>query len=170
MTVGAGFDPSISSLGLGVVRRAASRYAVVWAKTIRTSTKEAFELRCDVIVDALSAMLHAEQPSFLAIEDQRFVQAGKWREGEFQSNNGKTLVVQGLAQATARVYRIPVILVQPQRVKIAVLGSGNRQAKKIDLQRALERLTGEWLSQDSADGVATAIAGCQKWVVGRRAA
>jgi crossover junction endodeoxyribonuclease RuvC len=173
MTVGAGFDPSIASAGIGAVRRTAKGYELLDAIVVRTTAHQPIEERLAIIFSGLSMLLRTHMPAFLAIEDQAGVQAGlriKGRDGrEVQANSSKTIMVVGLAIGCAKAYGVPWFFRRPQTVKLAVCGHGGANADKRQVQRAIELLTGTWLQQDKADAVATAIAGCQHWAAGRAA-
>jgi Holliday junction resolvasome RuvABC endonuclease subunit len=170
VTVGLGFDPGIASPGIGVVRRLARGYALVSVAVPRTLPSAGFETRCDVIVDALTQAIREHAPAFVAFEDQTRVKTAAWLKGEINhASSFSPLIVQGLALACARIYRVPVIKIQPMSAKLAVLGKGNRAASKREVQEAVFRLTGTRASQDGADAIAVAVAGFQRWTR-RRAA
>jgi Holliday junction resolvasome RuvABC endonuclease subunit len=169
LTVGLGFDPGIRSPGIGVVRRTARGYALVSVAVPRTLPTAGFEQRCDVIVDALSLAMREHMPAFVAFEDQTRAIVAAHERGEVNASNAGPLIVQGLVIAAARIYRVPVIKIQPMSAKLAVLGKGNRAASKHQVQEAVLRITGSRVPQDGADAIAVCIAGFQRWTR-RRAA
>lgn len=171
--VAAGFDPGMSP-GIAAVTRTANGYQLLHAGTLRTTASQPFEQRCAYIFRHLSLLLRTHSPSILAIEDQRGVQAGLRMRGadgrEVHAGSSKTLIMVGLAIGCAEAYGVPWCLVQPKRVKIAVLGKGHGSAEKKQVQAAIEAITGKRVAQDAADASAIAIAGAQFWAGGRRAA
>lgn len=157
----AGFDPSIASAGLCVLERRPNGYRKLHHQVIRTKSADRPAVRVATIWDALSDAFRRYHPSCLVIEDQRGVQAGKHRDGEFTVDNSKTVGVAYVAMACARFFRIDVVEVQPKTAKIAVLGKGSGSADKRQVQAIVERLVGEKLPLDASDAATMAIHGFQ---------
>lgn len=164
----AAMDPGISTPGFAVVTRGPSSYQcpyrVLDSDSMHTTPEDGdLAERCSVIWDALSLLLRVHTPDLLAIEEQANTSAGAWREGRFSADNSKTHVTVGLAIGCARAYRVPVMLIRPQTVKVAVCGKGGANAKKQQVQEAVFRLTGQRVAQARADAIAIGIAGAQRW-------
>lgn len=161
----AGFDPGIAAAGLGAVRRDPDRYRVIEAKCVRTKASDSLADRCGKIWDALSLLFRTHTPDVLTIEEQQGAQAGAYREGDFNSDNSKTHVTVGLAIGCGRAYRVPVLVIGPRTLNVAVLGTGNANADKHQVQRAIELLCGVRLAQAQADAVKIAIGGAKRWQI-----
>lgn len=160
----AGFDPGITSPAITCTRRKpGGGYEYVDHAVIRTNTSDRDLDRYDQIFDEVSRLLIVHRPSLFVLEEQRTTQVGKQRDGEFNANNGKTLIVFGAALGAARAYRIPREEVHPKRVKIAVLGKGNGAADKKQVQAIVEKVLGKKLPQDAADAAAMSIYGHRIW-------
>lgn len=155
-----GFDPGIASPACTVVRaKAGGGYERLHHEVIRTSTADPDLMRYRRIFDAVGAVLRQHAPACMVIEEQLTVQVAKQGQGEFNGNNGKTLISFGAALGAAFAYGVTPHVVRPQTIKIAVLGPGNKAADKKQVQRAVEVVLGVKLPQDAADAGAMAIYG-----------
>ena len=161
-----GFDPGIASPGLALVGRKVGGYKLLAHRVIRTTPTKNRQPspteRYDMIIDALCEMIITHRPTELVIEEQAGVQAGAFKQKIKNANNSKTMVVVGLARAVARVYRVPVFEVRPQRAKLAVCGPKSSSAKKSEVQTAVSRLIGQTIPQDASDAAALAVARFQE--------
>jgi crossover junction endodeoxyribonuclease RuvC len=159
-----GYDPGISNPGVVALRRTPAGYELVKAVSVHTDSKDDIEQRCNEISDALSEVIRGTHPTLLAIEDVLGVSSRSRRSKKlgFNASNDKTLLTMGIAIAVARVYRIPVVRVQPRSAKLAVLGKGHANAEKKQVQEFVNRLLGTKLGQTCTDAAALAIAGCQR--------
>lgn len=162
-----GVDPGITSPGLSVVRRKPNGgYEVLHHKVVRTkkgdSTKAPIHLRCRGLWDELESAVRKHRPALIVLEEQQGAQVGAQRRGDFNSNNGKTLVTVGVVIGIGYAYGVPLLGVTPQQSKIALLGKGNGSADKKTVQAAVRRLTGKDIPQDAADATAIAIFGHQR--------
>jgi crossover junction endodeoxyribonuclease RuvC len=179
--VAAGFDPGIGASGLGAIARDGQRFALEHIETIRTDPADPLQDRVCEIFDKVGAVLRRLNPVCLAIENQlRVAAAARGRQGAamaamragrpppkqlgFNASNDQTLVVMGAAMGAARAYGIPIVMLEPQEGKTAVLGPGHSNAEKEHVRAALERLFPEQrrASLNGWDAVSLAIGGEQK--------
>ncbi len=153
-----GVDPSIAACGIGAVDRRTRE--VIDLATVRTDTSMTDAARFAYIYRRICSAIRSCKAQALAVEEQRFVQAGKRNAGKSHSDKSKTIVVYGLAIGAALAHGIPVFTPSPQQVKIAVLGKGAGNADKARVKAAVHRMLGtdERFSKDAADAVAAACA------------
>ena len=168
----AGGDPSITAFGLAIAeRRGGALPRVIELETIRTTTDLPDPERYHVIFNRVGRVIREHHVQLFAIEEQRGVQVGKWQrqqsEGvQIKADNTKTLIAVGAALGAAFAYGADVVFVQPQSVKVAVLGPGSRTASKEQVAARLEamiRAAGiKRFSKDASDALAIAITGESK--------
>ncbi len=158
----AGFDPGVTNPAVACVRRTATGYELLAAKTARTKPSDPLELRLRVIWELVSSLIRSFQPAVLGIERQAGAQVGAWRNQEFNADNSKTLWTCGVALGAALAYGAEPRILDPKTAKIAVLGKGYGNADKKTVQAWCEAITGAKLSQAAADAVALAIAASQR--------
>jgi crossover junction endodeoxyribonuclease RuvC len=159
-----GGDPGIGDGGAAVIERiGAEAPRVLHVSTISTDTKQSIDERIGVIFDRFGALVREFHPDAIALEEQRGVQVGKWREGkEFNSDNSKTHYATCALVCAAWAYGCKrVVWVTPQQLKIAVLGKGGRVGSKDAVKEAvrgmIERGGFKRFSGHAADAVAAAI-------------
>lgn len=161
-----GIDPGISQPGAAAVRRLGSGerfpYRVLAARSVKTDTKAGLVDRVFEIWDLYSGLVREFCPELLAVERQADVMAAARRGAVgFNSSNHQTMATVGAAIGVARAYCLPCIEIGKRTINSAVANKGN--AEKHEIQRAVELLTGERISQAKADAVAAAIAGGKRW-------
>lgn len=154
-----GFDPGITSPGIGVVTPVSGAFRLLHHKVVRTKSSDSLRVRLAQIWQELSSVLNRFQVDGLAIEEQQGAQVGAWKKQEFNADNSKTLLTVGVAQGCAMAYGVPWLFVRPQESKVAVLGPKKGSAEKSEVQAAVLSLTGVQVPQDAADAIAHAIAG-----------
>lgn len=172
-----GVDPGISSPGAAAVRRMGSSerwpYCVLAARSITTDPKARRVERVWAFHDLVSELVREFAAELVAVEEQADLMAASRRNPGrvgFNASNHSTMATVGAAIGIARAYRVECMEIRKQTINVAVLGpGGGAAAEKRDVQQAVERLTGRWLSQAKADAVAAAIAGCQRWAMQVRA-
>jgi Holliday junction resolvasome RuvABC endonuclease subunit len=158
----AGFDPGITSPGIGLIRPVSGGFELLFHKVVRTKSTDPLRERLNKIFRELSTVLVQNKVDGLAIEEQRGAQVGAFKAQEFNADNSKTLLTVGVAIGCALAYGVPWLFVRPQESKCAVLGRKKGSAEKAEVQAAILRLTGVKVPQDAADAGAHAIAGSMR--------
>lgn len=156
-----GYDPGLTASGIVIVARIPNGYRCVHKQTVRKKSGEPLHVSLERIGSALGLAIVKHRPAGLTYESQLAVQAGKSKKREMNSNNGKTLMCVGVAIGTALAMGVPIVDRAPQQVKIAVLGPGNGNAEKKQVQKMAQKILGLTLTQDEADAAAAAICGLQ---------
>lgn len=176
MTVSVGIDPGLAASGFGVIRREGSRLNWIEAGTITTDSARPLVERERLIFWSLTRVLREHCPDVLGIEDQSGVSAGARmaakraleaaRRGQevksfgFNASNDGVIEVVGIIKAAAFAARVPIVMLQPRSVKVALLGPGAGKADKDAIKAHVARLFPDLarVSSHAADGFAIAIA------------
>lgn len=142
-----GIDPSIAAVGLGVLELDGLKRTLVHAETVRTDSKAPLEDRLVEIGERVGVVVRTHHPQFAGIEELRFVNAGEHQLGRTNVDNSKSFLAGGAAFNACQVYGCRARFVNPQRVKVAVLGPGRgrmprpRNEREVHAQRQeLKRL------------------------------
>ncbi len=175
MTIAVGTDPGLAALGFGVIRRDGRRLFWEEAGTITTDSARPLIERQRVIFWSLTRVLREHRPAVLGIEDQSGVSAGARmavkrqleaaRRGQevkgfgFNASNDGVIEVVGIIKAAAFAARVPVVMLQPRSIKVAVLGPGGGKADKDQIKAKIAQLFPDIgrISSHAADGFAAAI-------------
>lgn len=170
-----GLDPGLASLGFGAISRDGRRLEWLEAGTVTTDSARPLLEREQHIWETVTALLREHHPDCVGVEDQSGVSAGARMAAKRQleaarrgqdvkgfgfnaSNDGVTEVV-GIIKAAAFAARLPVVMLQPRSVKVALLGAGGGKADKSQIKIAIDRLFPDLgrISSHAADGLAIAI-------------
>ena len=164
-----GLDPSIAAAGLAAIDRPNAGPPVLLSlETIRTASDLPDVDRYHTIFTRVGLVIRTHHVQLLAIEEQRGVNVGLYQREDpgYNADNSKTLIAVGAAMGAAFAYGASVIFVQPQSVKVALLGPGSRSASKEQVQQVLlgiiARAGIKRFSKDATDALAIAITGERK--------
>jgi crossover junction endodeoxyribonuclease RuvC len=128
-----GVDPGLVATGYGVLEATARGALVAGVGVIATDAGQSLETRLDAIHRAVHAVIEAEAPALLVVEDL-------YTEYKFP----RTAVLMGHARGViclaARQLGVAVLALAPAEVKRAVTGNG--AAGKSQMQRAVQTLLG----------------------------
>lgn len=146
-----GIDPGYERLGVAVIEKAGTaKEVVVFSDCIRTSAKLEMADRLLELGRALSQIIEAHSPDYVAIEELYF------------AKNTKTAMqvaeARGVIQYIVRTHGIPLCEYHPNAIKIAITGHG--AAKKEDIAFMIPKLIsydGTKKLDDELDAVAVAI-------------
>jgi crossover junction endodeoxyribonuclease RuvC len=161
MEVVMGIDPGAANLGFGIVRVEGNRMVALDGGVVETSAELAMERRLGRIHSSLTELIAWHEPRALAIEDVFF---GKNVRTAMAVGQASGVAMLAAAQAGVRCFAYT-----PQKIKMAVCGSGAADKKQV--QRMVGTLLGlpEVPSPDhAADALAVAI--CHGGGAGHRAA
>jgi crossover junction endodeoxyribonuclease RuvC len=144
-----GIDPGSTVTGYAVVSRAAGRYALHEAGTIRTAAGDPIGDRLAKIFRDLQDAIARTRPDAVAIEA-----IFRHRSSESALKLGQA---RGVALLVAAQALLPVAEYYPNVVKLSVAGHGG--ADKAQVGRMVSRLLGtrETLPSDASDACAIAI-------------
>lgn len=160
-----GFDPGLARAGIAVIRTGPALLEILLAETVKTAASLSPEQRIRAIWDRLCERVTRFAPAVVGSEGQIQTWLAQNRAGVTSADAALVLRVWGLADAAAGLVGARHVVVEPQAVKIAVLGPGARSAKKEAIKAMVERLNAApshgaevRLTEHSADAVATAVA------------
>ena len=160
-----GVDPGLAHVGAAVVDVGGARPVVVCTRPLRTTPSLPEDARWRSIALDLVEMIRDYHPTAVGVEAQRGAWLGRARRGETNSDALATIECVGLVRGIAAIYDLPVLMVEPSTVKIAVLGRGGGRAGKDAVIAAVRRLfvgCPTACTSHQADAMAIALA------VGRR--
>jgi Holliday junction resolvasome RuvABC endonuclease subunit len=160
-----GFDPGLASAGIAVIRTGVQLPEILLAETVRTKARLSPEERIRAIWDRLCERATGFAPAVIGSEGQIQTWLAQNRRGVTSADAALVLRVWGLADAAAGLVGARHVVVEPQAIKIAVLGPGARSAGKDAVKTMVMRLgqspsfgADVRLTEHSADAVAAAIA------------
>lgn len=145
-----GIDPSLNSTGFGIIEYTHNQYSVVTFGEIKPERKLPLPRKILAVKTGIESLIQKYQPQEVAIENL------------FHAHNIKTAIVLGqvrgaalvaVAGSSCRIFEYSAL-----EIKKAVTGYG--QAEKSQVQHMVSillHLSGEKLSTDAADALATAI-------------
>ena len=143
-----GIDPGLKITGFGVLEKNGARLSYIASGRIRTPQGD-LALRLKVILDGLTEVIAAHQPTLVALE-KVFVNV----------NPNSTLLLgqaRGTALCAAVMHGLPVADYTALQVKQAVVGNGHAQKRQVqEMVKRLLKLAGD-PSPDAADALACAI-------------
>ena len=149
-----GIDPGYATVGFGIVRYTAPRFAAVKYGAILTPAKDPFEKRLETIYNSVVRLIDTYHPDALSIELL------------YCSNNAKTVIgvaeARGVILLAARQKGLPIYEYTPLQVKQAVTGYGQAiKAQVQEMTRRLLNLPAVPRPDDTADALALAICHAQ---------
>ena len=145
-----GIDPGTAATGFGVVDRTGRQLTPVWYDCLRTTPKEAPEVRLQRIAQAVRDAIEHLQPDVLAIEHLFFGASAKAALAVGQARGVCILVA---AEAGLAVHEY-----QPSVVKQAVTGYGRADKQQVmDMVRVQLGMTEIPRPDHAADALALAI-------------
>lgn len=119
------FDPGYERMGVAVVEKQKGKEILLYADCVRTSAKNTFPKRLQVLGEEAEKLLDKWKPSAVALEEVYF------------EKNAKTAMqvaeVRGMLTYLAAARRLPLFQYTPMEVKVAVTGSGRGDKKAIAL-------------------------------------
>jgi crossover junction endodeoxyribonuclease RuvC len=145
-----GIDPGTAACGFGVVQERGGRLRAVDHGWWRTPSRERPELRLKAIFDAVTALIEAQRPDAVVLEES-FVGADARTALSVGQARGAILVACASADVECAEYA-------PARVKQAVCGYG--RADKAQVQRMVKAILGlpdTPTPHHAADALAVAI-------------
>lgn len=152
-----GIDCGTERTGWGVITSDGRRHRVIAHGVIRTSARDALEIRLREIAESLREVVAEHKPDAAAVEEV------------FYSQNVKTALklahVRGVALLAVAEASLSLGEYSPLEVKTSVVGYG--RAEKQQVSRMVRILTGleqEMETEDVSDALAVAI--CHATVVG----
>ena len=145
-----GLDPGLANLGLGAVREAGKDAVYLDSELVRTSSKQAQDVRLEHLYHAVGDFLDTHQPHALAIEDQYFHQ-----RGDIAFKVGQAV---GVCLLAAKHHGVAVVSYGPMQVKQALVGSGKASKAQVAyMVRAMLELKKTPNSSHVADALALAL-------------
>ena len=145
-----GVDPGTQHTGWGIVEARGSSLKGIGAGVIRCSAKQALSLRLQHIHAELSALISAESPDAIAVEDVFYA---KYANAALKLGHVRGVVLLAAAQA-----QLPLHSYAPAVVKQCVAGRG--RASKEQVNQFVAAMLGGFVSQirhDASDALAIAI-------------
>ena len=149
-----GIDPGLATTGWGVIEEALSGPRLLSYGAIETPAGQPLPERLLKIQTELSLLIHAYQPTVLAIEELFFT--------KFAVSIAATAQARGAILLTAAQNRIPLVEYNPRTVKTAMTGFGS--ASKEQMQSMVQRffrLKEIPRPDDAADALAIALCHAQ---------
>jgi len=125
-----GVDPGLATTGWGVIEEAPDGPSLLSFGAIETPAGQPLPERLLRIQSELSLLIHAYQPSVLAIEELFFT--------KFAVSIAATAQARGAILMTAALQGVPIAEYNPRAVKMAMTGFGS--ASKIQMQSMVQRL------------------------------
>ncbi len=149
-----GIDPGYATVGFGLVRYTAPRYAPGKYGAILTLPGEPFEKRLETIYNGVCQLIDTYHPDALSIEKL------------YYANNAKTVIgvaeARGVILLAARQKGLAVFEYTPLQVKLAVTGYGQAVKSQVqEMTRRLLCLKSIPKPDDTADALALAICHAQ---------
>ncbi|MBM3316247.1 MAG: crossover junction endodeoxyribonuclease RuvC [Candidatus Eisenbacteria bacterium] len=145
-----GLDPGSLTTGYGLIAAEPGRLCWRASGLIRPPRGEALAARLQALHQGLTAVLQAQRPDVVALEDS------------FVGRHARTALVLGHARGAlivaALAAGVPVVEYAPRLVKLAVTGAGGARKEQVlhMVGRLLEGAP-EGLSHDETDALAVAI-------------
>ncbi len=153
-------DPGYDRCGVAIVSEASGKPTVVFSSCITSDKADEQYLRLTAIFQQLETIIKKYKPSHLAIETLFF------------SVNKKTAFkvaeARGAIMTLAGLYKLPLIELSPQAIKIAMTGTGNASKEQVQKmvyltvvlpKTALPAQAGKL--DDEIDAIALGVAGLQ---------
>lgn len=171
-----GFDPGLAACGLAVVQLR-ERPEILAARTVRTDPALGLERRFELIWRSAWELIAEARPQVVGVEEQRGAFLGyQARGGKTNADSLRTFEAVGLARGLAYAWGIPVHVIEPRSIKLAVIGPGGGSADKRQVRRAIESLcvfgasgmgASKRLSEHACDAIAIAIAAARRHQLSR---
>jgi len=144
-----GIDPSLSSLGFGVIELAPPKIHYIASGCIKTDPSVEMHLRLSEIYQKLESIIDKYRPAIVAMEET-FVNKNP-------VSSMKLSFVRGAVMALVGVKNIPFKEFKPNLIKKTIVGSGHAEKEQVmHMVRLLFPKASEIKSFDEADAIATA--------------
>lgn len=158
-----GIDPGTATTGFGLVREQNGAYHLVECGVILTPAHEAMPQRLLLLHARVQALLEAQRPDAVAVEQLFF------------NKNVRTAIAVGQARGVvllaAAQAGIPLYEYTPLQVKQAVVGYGRAEKRQVqEMVRILLGLDSIPQPDDAADAVAVALCHLQSFNLYRKLA
>ena len=154
-----GVDPGFAHLGLAVLELKPTSTRVLHHATFQTRSTDDDGDRLDSIAERLLDLFEEYDPEAVGYENQAGVLVGKSeRDQPVTFASMRVHEVAGIIRCAARAFDLPVYVLAPSSVKVAVLGKGGGRAKKGVVKDRVRRLFHLGAcSEHVADAVAIAV-------------
>lgn len=130
-TVVVSVDPGFDRFGVAIVERNTGKDSVVFSDCIQTDKKLNFEIRLLNVIDEFETIIKNYKPEILCMESV------------FMHKNAKSVInvaeIKGAVKLIAAKHGIKIVEMTPQKIKLAVAGSG--VAKKDEVIKMVKLIT-----------------------------
>jgi crossover junction endodeoxyribonuclease RuvC len=130
-TVVVSVDPGFDRFGVAIVERNTGKDSVVFSDCIQTDKKLNFEIRLLNVIDEFETIIKNYKPEILCMESV------------FMHKNAKSVInvaeIKGAVKLIAAKHGIKIVEMTPQKIKLAVAGSG--AAKKDEVIKMVKLIT-----------------------------
>jgi crossover junction endodeoxyribonuclease RuvC len=130
-TVIVSVDPGFDRFGVAIVERNTGKDSVVFSDCIQTDKKLNFEIRLLNVIDEFETIIKNYKPEILCMESV------------FMHKNAKSVInvaeIKGAVKLIAAKHGIKIVEMTPQKIKLAVAGSG--AAKKDEVIKMVKLIT-----------------------------
>jgi crossover junction endodeoxyribonuclease RuvC len=159
----AGIDPGLAHVGVALVATVGTERSLIAAQVISTPPNTALENRWSTIYKVLSVCLAPQgRIDAIGIEDQHGAWIGHAKRGTTSAAALRAQECVGMARAWALERGIPVFIISPKEVKLAVLGRGASRAGKSQILRGIRGFVRDVpignVPEHASDAIAIAIA------------
>lgn len=147
-------DPGYDRCGVAILSEVSSKSKVIFSDCITSDKADEQYVRLTAIFQQLENVIKKYNPNYLAIETLFF------------SVNKKTAFkvaeARGAIMALAGLYKLPLIELSPQAIKIAMTGTGNASKEQVQKMVRLTVPLPEGVKlDDEIDAIALGVAGLQ---------
>lgn len=130
-TVIVSVDPGFDRFGVAIVERNTGKDSVVFSDCIQTDKKLNFEIRLLNVINEFETVIKNYKPEILCMESV------------FMHKNAKSVInvaeIKGAVKLIAAKHGIKIVEMTPQKIKLAVAGSG--VAKKDEVIKMVKLIT-----------------------------
>jgi crossover junction endodeoxyribonuclease RuvC len=130
-TVIVSVDPGFDRFGVAIVERNTGKDSVVFSDCIQTDKKLNFEIRLLNVINEFETVIKNYKPEILCMESV------------FMHKNAKSVInvaeIKGAVKLIAAKHGIKIVEMTPQKIKLAVAGSG--AAKKDEVIKMVKLIT-----------------------------